>query len=92
MQLPPDVTRPFEVYVNGVLQAEGSDYVVREGSLVFDRQMKEEGRLGLMRWLSIVFGIAGTYRQDDSVDVAYEVAGRRVVAAKLPVETIDDRP
>ena len=31
-------------------------------------------------------GVAGTYRQNDSVDVVYERNGRKVVAAKLPLE------
>ena len=44
--LPGDVTRPFEVYVNGVLQNEGADYVVRDGALVFEREMKEEAASG----------------------------------------------
>ena len=48
--------------------------------------MKEEGKLGLMRWTSIFLGIAGSYGQNDSVDIAYEVDGRKVVAAKLPLE------
>jgi hypothetical protein len=86
VQLPADVTRPFEVYVNGVLQREGTDYVVRDGALVFDRTLKEEGKLGLARWASIALGIAGSYRQNDSVDVVYERDGRRVVAPKLPLE------
>jgi hypothetical protein len=30
-------------------------------------------------------GVAGTYRQDDSVDVVYEVGGRRIVATALPL-------
>ncbi len=85
VQLPADVTRPFEVFVNGVPQREGTDYVVRGGFLYFDRPMKEEGKLGLMRWTSIFLGIAGSYRQNDSVDVAYERDGRKVVAAKLPL-------
>lgn len=86
VRLPGDVTRPFDVFVNGVEQREGSDYVVREGYLYFDRPMKEEGRLGLMRWTSIFLGIAGSYKQNDSVDVAYERDGKKVVAAKLPLE------
>jgi hypothetical protein len=86
VKLPADVTRPFEVFVNGVPQREGADYVVQGGVLVFERPMKEEGKLGLMRWASIALGIAGSYGQNDSVDVAYERAGRKVVAAKLPVE------
>jgi hypothetical protein len=89
VRLPPDVTRPFEVFVNGVPQREGPDFVVRDGDLVFERPMKEEGKLGLVRWASIALGIAGTYRQNDSVDVAYERDGRNVVAAKLPVEPMD---
>ena len=82
------MARPFEVFVNGVLQREGTDYVVRDGALVFERPMKEEGKLGLMRWASIALGIAGSYGQNDSVDVAYERDGRKVVAAKLPVEPL----
>ncbi len=89
VRLPSDVQRPFEVFVNGVPQREGSDYIVRDGALVFERPMKEEGKLGLMRWASITLGIAGSYKQNDSVDVAYERAGRKVVAAKLPVEPFD---
>lgn len=89
VRLPADVVRPFEVFVNGVPQREGSDYVVRDGALVFERPMQEEGKLGLMRWASIALGIAGSYKQNDSVDVAYERDGRKVVAAKLPVEPVD---
>jgi hypothetical protein len=89
VRLPADVVRPFEVFVNGVQQREGADYLVRDGYLVFERQMKEEGKLGIMRWTSIFLGIAGSYRQNDSVDVTYERDGQRVVAAKLPLEPIE---
>ena len=34
----------------------------------------------------MVLGVAGTYKQDDSVDVVYQRDGRRTVAAKLPIE------
>ena len=83
--LPPDVTRPFDVYLNGVPQREGVDYRVEGGRLVFDRQLHAEGKLGFWRWLSMWVGVAGTYRQNDSVDVVYERDGRKVVAAKLPL-------
>jgi len=85
-RLPGDVVRPFEVFVNGVPQVEGEDYTVMGGVLLFERELKTEGRLGMWRWVSILVGIAGTYRQNDSVDVSYAVHGRRVVAAKLPLE------
>jgi hypothetical protein len=86
VRLPGDVTRPFEVYVNGVPQQEGIDYRVEGGVLLFDRALRSEGRLGFWRWLSMWVGVAGTYRQNDSVDVAYERGGQKVVAAKLPLE------
>ena len=88
VRLPADVVRPFEVYVNGVPQEEGVDYRVEGRTLVFERELKSEGKLGIWRWTSIFIGIAGTYRQDDSVDVVYERGGRRVVATKLPLEPV----
>jgi hypothetical protein len=87
--LPADVTRPFEVFVNGVAQVEGDDYVVRSGALVFDRELRSEGKLGAARWTSMVLGVAGSYKQNDSVDVVYDAGGRRVVASQLALEAID---
>lgn len=89
--LPRDAREPFAVYVNGVLQVPGTDYEVVEGSLQFSRPLAEEGRLGALRWLSIAFGVAGTYRKNDSVDVVYEVNGRRKVASGLPINPLDER-
>jgi hypothetical protein len=83
--LPPDVTRPFEVFVNGVPQVEGEDYLVRGGALVFERHLHSEGKLGAARWTSMFLGVAGSYKKNDSVDVVYERDGRRVVASKLPL-------
>jgi hypothetical protein len=88
-QLPVSVRRPFEVYLNGVLQEEGMDYVVRDGGLEFERELRTEGRLGVGRWTSMLLGVAGTYKQNDSVDVVYEVGGQRRVAAKLPLLPVD---
>jgi hypothetical protein len=89
VDLPPDVTGPFDVFVNGVLQHEGSDYRHHGSTLVFPRTLAREGRLGFWRWLSIILGVAGTYRQNDSVDVVYERGGRRVVATGLRLRAED---
>ena len=86
VRLPRDVMPPFEVYVNGVPQQAGRDYRVVGDELVFERPLRREGRLGFWRWLSMVLGIAGTYRQNDTVDVAYAHGGRRLVASALPIE------
>jgi hypothetical protein len=83
--LPANVREPFEVYVNGVPQRRGRDYEVEGRTLSFARPLAKEGRLGPWRWLSMFLGIAGTYRKNDSVDVVYEVEGRKVVATGLPI-------
>jgi hypothetical protein len=86
VDLPPYVSRPFEVFVNGVPQAEGTDYAVVGSSLIFDRSFAREGKLGFWRWLSMLLGIAGTYRKHDTIDVAFTVDGRRKVVGLSPVE------
>jgi hypothetical protein len=84
VELPSEVSEPFEVYVNGVRQEPGRDYRLAGRTLVFERSLATEGRLGPIRWLSMLLGIAGTYRQNDTVDVIYEAGGRRLVASGLP--------
>jgi hypothetical protein len=61
--------------VNGVEQREGDDFVVKGRWLEFEKPLAKEGRLGLFRWSLMFFGIAGTYRKNDSVDVQYTTAG-----------------
>jgi hypothetical protein len=85
VELPAGVGNRFEVYVNGVPQREGADFVRHGNDLVFSRSLAREGRLGFWRWLSLFLGIAGTYRQNDSVDVVYETAQGRVLASGLPI-------
>ena len=85
VQLPVGVGARCEVFVNGVAQHPGRDYRREGDKLVFDRSLAREGRLGFWRWLSLFLGVAGTYRQNDSVDVVYQQGGRRAVAAGLPL-------
>ena len=89
VQLPAGVGERLEVFVNGVPQQPGRDFRREGGELVFDRRLAHEGQLGFWRWLSLFLGVAGTYRQNDSVDVVYEHGGRRVVAAELPLTSED---
>jgi hypothetical protein len=92
IELPSYIRGEIEVFVNGVPQAEGSDFRREGETLLFDRPLAREGRLGPMRWLSMLLGIAGTYRQNDSVDVVYQsAAGRRTVATGLPIVRDSDR-
>ena len=89
VQLPAGVGEAFEVFVNGVVQQPGRDFRREGGELVFEQRLAREGRLGFWRWLSLFLGVAGTYRQNDSVDVVYEHDGRRVVATSLPLARED---
>jgi hypothetical protein len=83
--LPPSVSPPFTVFVNGVRQEAGTDYRVEGDALVFERELVQEGKLGFWRWFWGAWGI-GTYRKDDQVDVAWETGGHPHVAHKLPIE------
>jgi hypothetical protein len=89
VQLPRGVEGGFEVYVNGVRQREGSDFVREADTLVFSRKLAHEGKLGFWRWTSLFFGVAGTYRKNDSVDIVYEAGGRRIVRTGLPIQPIE---
>jgi hypothetical protein len=83
--LPPGAQPPYRVFVNGVPQTDGVDYRVEGTSLVFDRPLRKEGKLGFWRWLSMFLSIAGTYRQNDSVDVEYQHGGERRLAVGLDI-------
>ena len=85
VHLPAGAGEGIEVFINGVRQQPGRDFERRGDELVFQRRLAREGRLGFWRWLSLFLGVAGTYRQDDSVDVIYRQGGRRVVASGLPL-------
>ena len=86
VRLPAHVPADFEVFLNGVRQQRGADFTVQDRTLVFDRELRKEGRLGLWRWFLGAWGI-GTYRQNDSVDVRFELRGRPHVAEALDIES-----
>jgi hypothetical protein len=84
VELPAGVGDRYEVYVNGVRQEPGRDFDRIGDTLVFRRALASEGRLGPIRWLSMLLGVAGTYRKHENVDVVYEAGGRRTVATLTP--------
>lgn len=86
VKLPADAQPPYNVFVNGVPQSEGSDYTVQKGHLVFAKPLAKEGRLGFWRWLAMFLSIAGTYRRNDSVDVQYTQQGVTRVATGLDIQ------
>jgi hypothetical protein len=83
VQLPPEVERPFEVYVNGLPQAEGVDYEVEGRELVFAKELVPPARDTAR---SLVRGFFfGRYKPEHTVDVAYQAGGRGHVASGLPI-------
>jgi hypothetical protein len=85
VKLPRDVREPYQVYLNGVPQQLGPDFSVREGSLVFEQDLRKD-KISGWRWLLGAWGV-GTYRQNDSVDVRYDAPdGSPRVAEGLEIE------
>ena len=83
VDLPPHVPDVFQVFVNGVEQKRGTDYELHGRSLVFPRPIAQEGRLGFWRWAGMWLGVVGSYRKHETVDVVYDVGGRRQVETGL---------
>jgi hypothetical protein len=75
VRLPRGAGRPIRVYVNGVEQSEGDDYRVNQGTILFNRPIVKEEKLSGLRWLSMLVGVVGTYRKNESVDVEYTQSG-----------------
>jgi hypothetical protein len=95
IDLPPHVRRPFEVFVNGVPQVEGTDFDIVGSSLLFAATLSREGNIGIWRWLRMGLGVAGTYRKNDTIDVVSTVNGRRLVttiAAPAAGTQVEDAP
>ena len=84
VRLPPYVQEPFEVFISGVPQERGTDYVVEGRTLVFERELRKDKVSG-WRWFLGAWGV-GTYRQNDSIDIRYTLNGRPMVAEALEIE------
>jgi hypothetical protein len=85
VKLPAGAERPFTVFINGIEQAEGADYEIRGGEVVFSRQIVKE-RVGKSRWLAMYLGLWGTYRKNETVDVQFTRDGKLQLRDDLPVE------
>ena len=88
VELPEDSEPPYEIFVNGVPQTEGEHYEREDKTLYFFRPIRQEGKLGFFRWLSIFIGIAGSYKQNDSVDATFVREGQRLIETGLPITVL----
>jgi len=83
--LPAGAEPPFTVFINGVEQREDEDYRVAAGEIVFFRPILKERKLSGIRWLSMLAGVAGTYRRHETVDVQFTRAGKVELGSNLAV-------
>ncbi len=85
VRLPRGAEPPITVYVNGVAQTEGPDYAIEGSEIVFSRPIVKEGKLGAIRWLSMLIGVVGSYRKHETVDVEYRSGGRVKLASDVEI-------
>ena len=83
--LPRGAEPPFRVYVNGVEQEEGADYVRSGREIRFSRPILKEEKLSGIRWLSMLIGVVGTYRKHETVDLEYRLGGAVKLASDVQV-------
>lgn len=86
VELPVGAAPPFVVFINGVEQVEGRDYDVRDGSIVFARQIIKE-KIGTSRWLAMYLGLWGSYRKNETVDLQFVRDGKTELESDLAVES-----
>jgi hypothetical protein len=84
VKLPAGAEAPYAVFINGVDQREGADYEIRDGEIVFTRQIVKE-KVGTGRWLAMYLGLFGTYRKDETVDLQFQRGGKVELVSDLPV-------
>ncbi len=84
--LPERSEPPFEVFVNSVQQAEGSDFVVEGRWLRFQKPLK--AKIALTGWRKLVLSLGiGVYKDlhADVIDVQYTADGKVRSASGLTV-------
>jgi hypothetical protein len=83
-----DIYDEFDVYVNGVPQHDDRDFAVEGRTLIFERLLRKD-RISGWRWFLGAWGV-GTYKQDDTVDIRYEVDGNGRLAHDLAIKIEED--
>lgn len=82
--LPEGAEQPIVVFVNGVAQAEGTDYTLRDNQILFNREIIKEAKTGKKK-LVMLLGVVGFYNKNETVDVQYQKDGRTEFAGDLVV-------
>jgi hypothetical protein len=87
--IPNGAERPYTVFINGIEQKEGEDFVVEGSELHFSRPIVKE-KMDTGRWLAMYLGLFGTYRKDEKVDIDFHRGGKTELVADLPIVPYED--
>jgi hypothetical protein len=82
--LPRGAGEPIRVHINGVEQARGEVWDMREGAIVFTRPIVKES-VSTGRWLAMYLGLFGSYKKNEQVDVEYTLDGQTKLAADIEI-------
>jgi hypothetical protein len=86
----PDAAERVDVYVNGVKQVAGKDFEIdpAKRQIFFLKPVRKEKKLGGWRWFWLFIGVAGSYKQNDSVDVVCQSGGELKHHPNLPIDVL----
>ena len=84
VKLPRGARAPIRVYINGVEQAEGEDYDLSSGEILFTRPIIKE-KVTPGRWVAMYLGLFGTYRKNETIDVEYQLGGETQLVSDAEV-------
>jgi hypothetical protein len=84
LRLPNGAERPIQVFINGLEQAEGSDYSIHGREIVFSRPLVKEKVSG-GRWLAMTLGLFGSYGKNETVDVHFRRGGKTQVLSDAEI-------
>jgi hypothetical protein len=84
VRIPDGAEPPFTVFINGVEQTEGKDYVIEGDEIVFNRPIVKE-KIGTSRWLAMYLGLWGTYRKNETVDLQFSRDGKVKLVSDLDI-------
>lgn len=82
--LPEGAELPIIVFVNGVVQTEGSDYVLEGNAVRFTREIIKESKTGKKK-MFMLLGVIGFYNKNETIDIQFQREGRTELASDLPV-------
>ncbi|MGA8217359.1 MAG: hypothetical protein WB771_02245 [Solirubrobacterales bacterium] len=84
IRLPNGAEKPIQVFINGTVQAEGTDYKIHGREIVFSRPLVKE-KVSRGSWLAMTLGLFGSYGKNEAVDVHFRRAGKTEVISDAEI-------